>query len=147
MIPVVFLLTWICLLCRHFSFLCYKNGDLTKIWFLKELIGWLLNWTFCLDGFLFFCSYFVITAALLFGKFDSAPGFQCVSVFGKNVFNCFKSFIFLYCLWKSFQVFGTKESLHQMFFSCKWWRFVWHSEWNYFGKMVGKIPPRKLCKC
>lgn len=49
-------------------------------------------------------------------ELDSALGFQCVLVFGKNVFNCLKSFIFLDCLWKFFQVFGTKKSLYEMFF-------------------------------
>lgn len=62
------LLPCVCPLCRHFSFLCHEDGDLTKVWFLKEPIGSILNWTFCLDVFLFLCSYFVITAVLLFGN-------------------------------------------------------------------------------
>lgn len=35
-------------------------------------------------------------------ELDSALCFQCVLVFGKNVFNCLESFVFLYCLCKSF---------------------------------------------
>lgn len=80
-------------------------------------------------------------------ELDSAPAFQCVSVFGKNVFNLLKSFFFSLMFMEVLLGVWNKEISLPNVFLLQMITFCFGFQMEPLSVDIsGRIPPRKPCR-